>query len=611
MVESSEDAIIATTPDGVITSWSPGSARMNGFVPGEMIGPNIAEPIPADRADEQVSIVQRPRRGEPVDRLETQQVGNGGKITDVLVSIPPIRLANGTTVGVAPVTRDISEQLQAHARAAWLAAIVDSCDDAIIGKTLQGVITSWNPGATAMYGYAPEEMIGQNIARLLPADRSGELAPILERLGRGERVSHYQTRRLRKDGSELEVSVSISPVRDAAGTVTGAASVARDISARLEAEAGLQVMEARLRQAQRLETVGQLAGGVAHDFNNLLAVIVGSAGLLAERLGDQPELRADVNQILSTAERAARLTRQLLIFSGRDMAQPQRVNLNDAVAEVRELLAVTLGARVALVLEPTRALPPVRVDPGHVEQVLLNLAVNARDAMPGGGTLRVATGVAELDAAYCAAHPGTRPGRHVVLTISDNGIGMSPEVAARAFEPFFTTKPLGKGTGLGLATVHGVVTQAGGSVSVESQEGAGTVFRCYFPSAAAPTARVLVVDDEPRVRSTTSRILRGDGYQVVEAGDAAKALTLLSSSQTRVDLLLTDVVTPQMSGAALAERAMEICPGIRVLCMSGYSAEHLFQEEVALGELEFIGMPFTAAALLGKVRSVLAAAEPG
>jgi two-component system, cell cycle sensor histidine kinase and response regulator CckA len=512
------------------------------------------------------------------------------------------------------VTEDAGLAAKGDVSAAGLAVIVASSDDAIIGKTLDGVMTSWNAGATVMYGYAAEEMLGHNIAELIPPDRAGELTPILERLGRGERIEHYETRRVRKDGTVLDVSVSISPILDAAGRVIGAASIARDISARLRAEAGQRVLEARLRQSERLETVGQLASGVAHDFNNLLGVIVGCAGMLAEEVGDRPGVAEDVEQIMGAAQRAAGLTRQLLIFSGRDTVQPQAVDINDVVADLRKLLQASLGSGVDLVVSQ-EALPTVQIDRGRVDQVLLNLAVNARDAMPGGGTLSVRTGVTDLDAAYCAAHTAARPGSYVVLTVSDTGTGMSAEVAARAFEPFFTTKPFGEGTGLGLATVHGVMSHAGGSVSVESQVGVGTVFRCYFPPVAVPAAagkpgaaaRVLVVDDEPAVLAVTSRILRGAGFEVTQASSGAEALALLESPEFQVDLLLTDLVMPQMSGAALVERAVKAHPGIRALHMSGFTPERLNREGITGDDRAFIQKPFTGPALLQKVHTLLGA----
>jgi two-component system, cell cycle sensor histidine kinase and response regulator CckA len=499
---------------------------------------------------------------------------------------------------------------------ALLAAVVDSLDEAIIGMTLDGVITTWNGGATSMYGYAPDEMIGHNISELIPADRAGELAPMLELLRTGERVGHFETQRVRKNGSVLDVSVSMSPVRDANGVIVGAASLTRDVTDRLRAEAERQVLEARLRQSERLETLGQLAGGLAHDFNNLLGVIVGYAGLLGDEVAGQAELHADVEMIEAAAERAGRLTRQLLIFSRRDIAQPQEVNLNDVIAGMSELLSASLGGGIDLRVSTGVTLPAVRADRGHLEQVLLNLAVNARDAMPGGGTLTIGTGVRILDDVYCGTHPGANPGRFVELVVSDTGAGMTAEVAERAFEPFFTTKSLGRGTGLGLATVYGIVSRAGGSISVESAEGAGTVFRAFFPALGAPPrvaataaagigARILLVDDEPGVLSVTARILRKSGYVVTEAASAEEALSLASAADFRCDLLVTDSMLPHTSGTGLAERMAEMMPGIRVLHMSGYGAADISPERVERGELAFIEKPFTAPLLLQKVRTVL------
>jgi two-component system cell cycle sensor histidine kinase/response regulator CckA len=506
--------------------------------------------------------------------------------------------------------------------ASRLAAIVESSDDAIIGKTLDGIITSWNSGASAMYGYAADEMVGQDISVLIPPDRAGELGPILGRLRRGEHIGHFETTRLRKDGSLIDVSVSVSPIRDATGAVVGASTVARDMTARNHREAGRRAMEARLHQAERMETVGQMAGGIAHDFNNVLGVIVGYAGLVAEETADRPAVLADVEQISAAAKRAARLTRQLLIFSRRDPAQPEAVSLGAIISDLQGLLSVSVGGQVELRFDTAAILPAIQADRGQVEQVLLNLAVNARDAMPLGGILTIGTALAEFDEGHTCLHPAVNPGRYVVLTVGDTGNGMSKEVMARIFDPFFTTKPLGRGTGLGLSTVHGIVTRAGGSVSVDSAEGIGTTFQIYFPAigaaaaaspaAAAPGAvpgvqgngeTILVVDAEPSVRQVVSRILRGNGYATHEARSSEEALALASSHD--VQLLLTDSVMQDMSGPALAERAAELRPGLRVLHMSGYSAGVLGAHAPCNGTAAFVEKPFTAQALLEQVHAVL------
>jgi two-component system, cell cycle sensor histidine kinase and response regulator CckA len=366
-----------------------------------------------------------------------------------------------------------------------LAAIVESSTDAILGKTLDGVITSWNAGAERMYGYTAQEIVGRNVAVLIPADRPGELMPILDKVRRGERLEHFETRRRRKDGTIIDVSVSVSPIRDAAGAIAGAATVARDISDRKQAEAAYQAVSARLRHAERMETVGQLTSSIAHDFRNLLGIITGYARLMAEEPGAGHDTRRMAGEILAVSDRAVRITRDLLLFSRRGRAEPEPVDLSALIVSVRELLAVGLGARYTVAAEPSPdPLPAVLFDRAQAEQVLLNLAVNARDAMPTGGTITIATSLAEN---YVEAG-GSPSGRWVQLTVSDTGTGMSPEVVAHAFDPFFTTKPPGEGTGLGLSTVHGIIAGAGGSIEVQSQPGNGTRFCIRLPAIDTPAA---------------------------------------------------------------------------------------------------------------------------
>jgi len=503
------------------------------------------------------------------------------------------------------------------------AAIVESSADAIIGWTLDGIVTSWNGGAERMYGYAAGEVVGHSVSVLVLPDRIDQFEAVLDRLRRGEQVSFYEIKALRKDGTIIDVSMTISPIRDPGGAVAGASSVARDMTELNRAEAERHALERQLQEAERLETLGQLAGGVAHDFNNLLAAIMSYAGFVVDESADRPGVRADAEQIQAAAQRAAALTRQLLIFSRREVTQPEALDLNVVMADISDLLSTSVGSHIDLRIDPAAGLGAIMADRGQVGQVLLNLAVNARDAMPGGGTLTIGTSAADLDGGYTRLHPGARPGRYVQLTVSDKGVGMSAEVAARIFEPFFTTKPLGRGTGLGLSTLHGIVTQAGGSVTVESEEGAGTTFRIYFPAvgtpaaasagtapaAREPAATILVVDDEPAVLAVTSRILRRKGYATLEAGTYEKALSLASSQDFQ--LLLTDSVMPGMTGATLAERVTELRPGVPVLHMSGYCAETLSPERIHDGELAFIQKPFTAEALVDKVSAALSRTGAG
>jgi signal transduction histidine kinase len=393
------------------------------------------------------------------------------------------------------------------------------------------------------------------------------------------------------------------------------------IKERLQAQAERERMANRLHQAQRLESLGQLAGGVAHDFNNLLAVILTCTGFVAEATAGDESVRADVEQIRAAAERAARLTRQLLIFGRRDQANIEVLDLSAIVNDVRNLLTRTIGEDIALTVRAADGLPPISADRGQIEQVLVNLAVNARDAMPEGGTLTIALGTALLDEEYARGHPQITPGRYVELSVSDTGVGMPPEVTSRIFEPFFTTKEPGKGTGLGLATVHGIIAAAGGSLSVYSEPGMGTTFRVFFPPAAGQAAlaveppdaeairgrgeTVLVVEDEPAVREITARILRRNGYSVLEAASGPEALELIVDRQ--FDVLLTDLVMPQIPGTDLAQRIRETHPGVGVMFMSGYSQDVLGPRGAFEDGVPLIQKPFAAAELLKAVRAVITA----
>jgi PAS domain S-box-containing protein len=516
--------------------------------------------------------------------------------------------------------------------ATWLAAIVESSDDAMTGKTLDGVITSWNSAAERLYGYGAGEILGRNVSVLIPPDRPDELAPILERVANGGHVEKYETQRLRKDGTIVDVSITISPIRDATNTIVGASTVARDVSDRNRAATELLALQERLNQAQRLESLGQLAGGIAHDFNNLLAGIMNYAALasdgletLTTRLGlaedeDAATLSGDLAEITVVATRAAQLTRQLLIFSRREVARAEVIDLNAIVTDMEKLLGQALGEAIELVTDLAPDLPRTNVDRGQIEQVLMNLVVNARDAMPRGGRLRIETVRCEADGDW-ARQKGGGPHHCACLTVSDNGCGMAPDVRARAFEPFFTTKAKGEGSGLGLATVYGIVTQAGGGVVVSSELGLGTTVRVEIPATedvAGPAQEVLpgkpttslgetilLVEDEDIVREPTKRILARNGYTVLSAPNADEALQLAHEHTGTIGLLLTDVVMPGRSGKDLAAVLRRLRPETRVLYMSGYNQEVAIHEDALAGGLNLIEKPFIAVDLLRAIRRIL------
>jgi PAS domain S-box-containing protein len=530
----------------------------------------------------------------------------------------PLRDAAGELVGAVNMLVDISDRKVAENARAYLAAIVESSDDAIISKDLNGIVRSWNRGAEAIFGYRAEEMIGRPISVLFPPDRLAEEDDILARLRRGGRVDHFETVRRRKDGRDIDVSLTISPVRDAAGRVVGVSKIARDITEKKRAEAALHDLnesleqrvaermrevaeangrlmaeaaereraEAALLQSQKLEAVGQLASGLAHDFNNLLAVILGNLELLDMRLPDE-RLRKLVQAAARSAQRGAKLNQQLLAFSRKQHLVPQSIDLNALIGEMAEMLQRTLGGTVKVETPLAPDLWPSLVDPSQLELVVLNLALNARDAMPpGGGSLRIATRNVTASAAGRAAE--LSPGDYVCLAVSDNGSGMSEAVLARACEPFFTTKELGKGSGLGLAQVYGFARQSGGGLVIDSVVGEGTTVSVYLPRGQALDVRaahdgtgslrtpggraltILVVDDQSDVREVVAAYLETLGFQAVHAATGRTALGLLGEGST-IDALVVDYAMAEINGIELAQAARAKCPDLPVVIMTGYS----------------------------------------
>jgi signal transduction histidine kinase len=401
-------------------------------------------------------------------------------------------------------------------------------------------------------------------------------------------------------------------------------SVARAIE-RKRSEDALRANEAQLRQAQKLEAVGRLAGGVAHDFNNLLTIIFGELDLVLAELPERGPLRDAIESVRRAAESGAGLTRQLLAFSRRQVLAPAPTDLNGLVANAEKMLRRVIGEHIELVAKLAPDLGTTLVDPGQIEQVLLNLAVNAHDAMPNGGTLTLTTSNVALDAGYVRDHPGSREGNFVLLAVSDSGSGIPPDAMPHIFEPFFTTKPVGQGTGLGLATCYGIVKQAGGYIAVYSEPGIGTTFRIYLPRIAGPRGAetppvvegipgghetILVVEDSPAVRTVAARSLRALGYQVLEAAHGQQALELLAAAGQPVDAVITDVVMPGMGGRELADRILERWPGIRVLFSSGYTDDMVIRQRLLASETAFLQKPYSAAGLARKLRELLDA-PPG
>ncbi|MGH7374162.1 MAG: PAS domain S-box protein [Candidatus Rokuibacteriota bacterium] len=501
----------------------------------------------------------------------------------------------------------------------FLQSITENSPDAIITTDGRGRLTYFSRGAEAMFGYGAEEMIGTAVADLYPGGLE-EARAVRRRLAQEGQLRNYESGFLTKDGRRVEVSASISLLRDAAGHVVGTLGLLKDIGERRH-------LEEQLRQSQKMEAVGRLAGGIAHDFNNLLTVIAGRAQLILSRLRPEEPIHRDATLVRTTADRAAALTQQLLAFSRKQVLQPQVLNLNAVVTSMEPMLGRLIGEDIDLAVIPAEALGRVKADPGQIEQVIVNLVVNSRDAMPQGGRLTIETADVELDEAYASRHFSVPSGPYVMLVVSDTGEGMDEQTRSRVFEPFFTTKGPGKGTGLGLATVYGIVKQSGGDIQLYSEPGRGTTFKIYLPRVAevaaeaddttAPGAAeargeetVLLVEDEPEVRDLAREILEGSGYTVLQACDPLEAVLMAEQHPGPIHLLLTDVIMPRQSGRALVERLRPLRPEMQVLYMSGYTNEAIVRHGVLDPDTLFIQKPFTPATLAHKVRAALDRPRP-
>ena len=647
----------------------------------------------------------------------------------------------GRALRIVGAMRDVSTRKETEGITTRLAAIVASSSDAIVGKTLDGVVTSWNAAAERIFGYSEREMLGRSIFALIPDELHEAERDLLERLRRGERVDFADTVRIRKDGTRIDIALSVSPIWDSSGLVVGISSIKRDITDRKRAEADLArrelryralvsattsivwttdpagrfdspqasweeftgqgwreysgfgwldaihpddrealmqawtraldqhsiyesrgrlwcqarqgyrrfiargvpvvgadggvqewigtvtdvedrwLAEERLRQADRMETVGRLAGGIAHEANNQMTVILGAAEFLGRAIRDETA-RVDVDHIRRAAHRTAVITQQLLAFSRRQVLQPVVVDLNTVITTLEPILQRALGEVSRLESRLAEDLGQVKADPGQLDQILLNLALNARDAMPDGGTLTIETMNVVVDEHHLTAKvlEPVAPGRYAVLIVTDTGAGMDQETLAHIFEPFFTTKGVGEGTGLGLATVYGIVKQSGGSVSVHSEPGHGTSFRIYLPLAGGEgeaerrpalsvpgggTESILVAEDEPAVRAILARLLREYGYTVLEARDGAHALELAEGAPAPPDLVIADVVMPGMGAKQLAEALNTRWSGIPVLFMSGYTGLDAVRRGLMEDGWEFMQKPLEPDTVAKKVRQIL------
>ena len=742
IVNSSDDAIFSTTREGVIATWNAGAERMYGYAAEEIKGKSFSTFIPEDRRADLAGIAERLLRGERLVHFEHEDMRKDGSRLQVLLTLSPIKDATGFVTGVSIISRDITERKRAeeelYQSRQMLQSILDTipqrvfwkdrnmlflgCNSAfaidaglkdpteIIGKNdydlawgetaelyraddklvmeqetprlnfdepqnrpdgslrwlrtnklplrdregevigvigtyediterkrveaehtrlvtaieqaaetlmvtdIRGTIEYVNPAFTRITGYSREEVLGQN-PRILKSGKQDQVfyQQLWATILRGE-IWHGELINRRKEGNLYTEEMNIAPVRDALGEVTHFIATKQDVTEHKQ-------LGQQLIQAQKMEAVGRLAGGVAHDFNNLLTIINGYAALLSEETSTEDPRRARLKEILMAGERAASLTRQLLAFSRRQVLEPRVLNLNSVLADIEKMLRRLIGEDVELVSTLKPDVGRVKVDPGQIEQVIMNLALNARDAMPEGGKLLIETSNVEIDEKYVRSHSPMMPGKYVMVAVSDTGCGMDLDTQAHIFEPFFTTKEEGRGTGLGLATVYGIVKQSGGFIWVYSEPGRGSTFKIYLPfiEENVPKAKpakvrtkqvkgsetVLVVEDEGGVRSLVCQTLASQGYKVLEAAGAAQALKISEQHTEPIHLLLTDVVMPQTDGKKLAMRLSTLHPETKVLYMSGYTDDAIVRHGILNVGTSFLQKPFLPRVLLLKIREVL------
>ena len=576
------------------------------------------DPVPPDDRVRLLASIARNQSGEDAGDVEFRVIRPDGEVRWMLAHAVPIRNERGEVYRIAGVCLDITERRLAQdalrANEARLRMLFETVHLIVLGLDADGRVNYVNPYMLKLTGYTHDEAVGADyFERFVPQAQRAELIRAFRELKEGDHA-HYQNPIVTKAGEERMISWHNIVVRDPEGRATGTLSIGEDITQDTR-------LEQQYRQAQKMEAVGRLAGGVAHDFNNLLTAIFGYTDLLSEDLAPDHPGRSDLQEIKTAATRAAALTRQLLTFSRQQVLQPVVLNLNDVVEEIQKMLDRLLGEDVQLHATLAADLGNVRADAGQIEQVIMNLAVNARDAMPTGGKVTIETANVDLMAEYATTHPLVLPGRFVMLAVSDTGVGMDEATKAKVFEPFFTTKETGKGTGLGLATVYGIVKQSGGFIWLYSEPGKGTAFKVYLPRVDEPvdsvvqapdrvgtvtgTETLLVAEDDDLLRPLTQQLLTKLGYRVLVARDAAEALAIARAYKDEIHLLVSDVVMPGGGGFQLAKQLHTERPTLSVLYVSGYTDEAVVRHGLLERGLNYLQKPFTPAALARRIRDVL------
>ena len=625
-------AIYLIDPQGRIVSWNSGAARLKRYEPGEITGHSFSKfYTPEDQA------AGLPGKALATARETGRFAGEGWRVRKdgsrfwASVVLDTIWDKDGELLGFAKVTRDVTERQEAHwnlleSEQRYRRLVEAVIDYAIFQLDPAGRVTTWNAGAQCIKGYTRDEIVGQHFSRFYTEEDRQAGVP-QKALQQAAKFGRYEAegQRIRKDGSRFWASVVIDAIYDEARQLVGFAKVTRDITERVEAQRQLKETQDQLATSQKLEAIGQLSGGIAHDFNNLLMIVIGNLET-AQRHLRQGTAGANLQRVLSNAargaQRAAALTSRLLAFSRRQALDPKPFNVNAFLTGIVEFLQRSLGEQVEIEAVGGAGLWQIEVDANQLESALVNLAINARDAMPNGGKLTIEAANVHVDDQYVRSNPEMTSGQYVAICVTDTGIGMSPDTLNHAFEPFFTTKELGQGTGLGLSQVYGFVKQSGGHVKIYSELGQGTTIKIYMPrylgkalseepAADEPLAEgeqtetILVVEDDADLRSYLAEILRGLKYRVITTPNAQSALMTLRANAQHVDLLLTDIIMPGMTGRELGKQAQEVRPALQVLYMTGYSRNAVVHQGRLDEGVELLQKPVSQGELANRVRAIL------
>jgi PAS domain S-box-containing protein len=617
------DAVFVKDLQGRYLMMNPAGARFLGRTVNEVIGKDDTELF--DDAETGRVIMELDRKVLQSGEMQTFEEGGtaAGVTRTYLSNKGPYRDASGRIVGLLGICRDITDRKLADEEMRQsqqkLRIHFEHTPLAVVEWDLEFRVADWNPSAERIFGYSRQEALGKHASFIVPQEYRQLVDQVWKELIEQTGGARSTNDNITKNGARISCEWYNTPLVDESGRVLGVASLVQDVTERV-------ALEERLRQSQKMEAVGRLAGGVAHDFNNLLTVILGYSQIVADGVPEGSRLAEGTAQIKSAADRASGITRQLLAFSRKQVLSPRVINLNDIMMNLDSLLRRLIGEDIEVLTVPANDLGSVKADPGQIEQVIMNLALNARDAMPNGGKLTLETANITLDETYAQRHRPAEPGRYVMLAVTDTGHGMSAETQARIFEPFYTTKEIGKGTGLGLSMVYGIIKQSGGNIWVYSEPDRGTSFKIYLPRVDQPveltgaetrsktvqrgTETILLVEDDPQLRQLSSSVLTHCGYKVLAAGGPEEGLAICKENHRDIRLLVTDVVMPRMNGRQLAEQIAQISPSVKVLYISGYTSNAIVHYGVLDPGLWFLPKPFTLSALVAKVREVLDANVP-